>query len=312
MNRKLLKENAKTALKNNFWVAVLVVLVGSFLGSNWTGLMNTGGGSYSSVPASGGSVKETLTEIQEEINSSATSEFNYSYDDTQSEAENIQEFCSEVFDYMDIDEDTFWGIITAFSIGILVVVIIASIIVFCIQFVIGTFLCAPIGIGVNLFFMKNRKAEGRFSNVFDAFGAGKYMNRVKAMFSSNIRIWAWSLLFYFPGMVKHYQYYFMSYIMAENPNISPERAREISTKMSDGQKWNIFVLELSFIGWIILYTIVMIFLTIISCGLLTLPSLLLAYPLNAYQEATYAELYTERREYALLSGVASADELIGF
>lgn len=312
MNRKLLKENAKIALKNNFWMTLLVVLVGTFLGCNWTGLMTNGGGSISFSMPYNGSMRDVLIGVEEGMNSSGASDFDYSYDDSVSETENVREFWSELVDYYNLDKEKIFNILTVFSVGIAIVAIIVSVIVFCIQFVVGSFLNAPIGIGVNTYFMKNRKAQGKFSNVFDAFAAGRYMNRVKAMFSANIRIWAWSLLFYFPGLVKYYQYYFMSYIMAENPNMEPERAREISTKMTAGYKWHIFVLELSFIGWILLCSLVMVLLTVCSCGLLALPSQLLLYPLIAYQKATYAELYTERREYALLNGLASESELIGF
>ena len=47
MNRKLLKENAKLALKQNFWLVMLVVLVAQFLGVADIGVASSGGGSYS-------------------------------------------------------------------------------------------------------------------------------------------------------------------------------------------------------------------------------------------------------------------------
>ena len=43
INRPLLKENAKQVLKRNFWMAMLVCLVGGLLGGNWTGLGRSGG-----------------------------------------------------------------------------------------------------------------------------------------------------------------------------------------------------------------------------------------------------------------------------
>ena len=42
------------------------------------------------------------------------------------------------------------------------------------------------------------------------------------------------------------------YILAENPGIETKRALELSKKMTDGEKFNIFLLQLSFIGWSIL------------------------------------------------------------
>ena len=52
-----------------------------------------------------------------------------------------------------------------------------------------------------------------------------------------------------------YEYKMIPYILAENPRISRKRAFEISKNMMDGEKWNAFVLDLSFIGWNLLSTI---------------------------------------------------------
>ena len=61
-----------------------------------------------------------------------------------------------------------------------------------------------------------------------------------------------------------------------------------------------------------LFVLEEIVLALISCGLLAIPGVLLIYPLVAYKNATYAELYEERREYMLMNGMAREDELIGF
>ena len=62
----------------------------------------------------------------------------------------------------------------------------------------------------------------------------------------------WSLLFVIPGIIKSYEYRMIPYILSENPNISRKRAFEISKQMMKGNKWDTFVLDLSFIGWQIL------------------------------------------------------------
>jgi len=195
---------------------------------------------------------------------------------------------------------------------LLVIIFIIDVIIVCIQFLIGSFLNAPIGVGVNYFFMKNRQAQGKFVDMFSAFFKGRYMKTVKTMFIANIQMYAWSLLFVIPGWIKYYQLYFVSYIMAENPDITPARAREISKQMTQGHKWQIFVLELSFIGWMLLALMLMIVISVMSCFILLLPSVLVLYPVVAYQYATFAELYAERREYALMTGIATSQELSGF
>jgi len=55
-----------------------------------------------------------------------------------------------------------------------------------------------------------------------------------------------------PGIVKAYEYRMIPYLMAEDPTMTKDRAFAESKRMMTGQKWNTFVLDLSFIGWYIL------------------------------------------------------------
>ena len=74
-------------------------------------------------------------------------------------------------------------------------------------------------------------------------------------------------------------------------------AKELSRWMTDGEKMDIFVLELSFIGWSLLCAL--------TCGL----GYLFLAP---YIQATFAELYEALREKALAYGAAAPQELPGF
>lgn len=316
INRRLLKENGRIALKRNFWMIMLVVLVGSLLGANWRGM--SGGGfsfkfnDYNAKDEKAATeyiletIEQTINEFDERKN------FSFEYDYFQSSQKNFEEFYKEVCDYFDITQEQLFQII-CIGIGVcLLVSLIVYAFVVCIQFLIGSFLFAPVGVGYRRYFMKNRKGEAVFDDVFSAFSSGKYMAIVKTMFSTNIRIFGWSLLFYFPGLVKAYEYYFVAYIMAENPYISKERARDISRRMTAGHKWQIFVLELSFIGWYLLFILAEVILALISCGILAIPGMVLVLPVTAYVQVTNAELYAERREYALMAGMVSNEELVGF
>lgn len=334
INRPLLKENAKQVLKRNFWMAILVCLVASLLGGNWTGLGRSGGGRFNfgnSFSSSGSSssyssgsdlsefgssendVNEALEIIEDAIRDTEQgADFYFDYDSSLSEEDNVKAFFQDVLDYFNLtEENVIQGILIFIGVFLLVFVLI-GLIVTVIQFAIGSFVGAPIGVGYRRYFMRNRLGQSSFDDLFSAFSGGHYMDTVKTMFSTNIRIWGWSLLFYFPGLVKYYQYYFVPYIMAENPTISKERAREISSQMSHGHKWQMFVLDLSFLGWMMLYILEETILFFISCGILAIPGVLLIFPLAAYQQATYAELYEERREYMLMTGMVREDELVGF
>ena len=123
------------------------------------------------------------------------------------------------------------------------------------------------------------------------------MNVVKIMFWRELKIFLWSLLFVIPGIIKSYEYSMVPYILAENPHISSERAFELSKKMTRGEKWKIFVLDLSFLGWRIL--------GVLCCCVGEIF-------LQPYVEATYAELYQVMREKAHGLSFSDYSDLPGF
>lgn len=72
-------------------------------------------------------------------------------------------------------------------------------------------------------------------------------------------VFLWSLLFFIPGVVKSYSYSMMFFVMAENPKISAMKAMDISKVLTSGHKADLFVMDLSFLGWM--------FLSLLACGL---------------------------------------------
>ncbi|MCI5752532.1 MAG: DUF975 family protein [Oscillospiraceae bacterium] len=67
-----------------------------------------------------------------------------------------------------------------------------------------------------------------------------------------LKTFLWTLLFYIPGIIKAYQYSMTPYIKSENPRIGASRAIELSGIITNGHKWDLFVMDLSFYGWFIL------------------------------------------------------------
>ena len=175
------------------------------------------------------------------------------------------------------------------GIGVLIVLAAVAGIIFSI------FVTAPITVGQDRFYLQNRLGHGEIGTLFSAFKPG-YMNVVKTVFLKNLYIALWSLLLIVPGIIKSYEYYLVEYILAENPHMDSARALEISRQMTNGQKFEIFFLELSFIGWTIL--------SLITCGIGFLF-------LTPYMQATYAELYTVLRAKAIAEGTVSLEELTG-
>ena len=59
----------------------------------------------------------------------------------------------------------------------------------------------------------------------------------------------WSLLFVIPGIVKSYSYAMAPYILQDAPDTDWEKCIDESKKMMEGNKWQLFCLDFSFIGW---------------------------------------------------------------
>ena len=88
-------------------------------------------------------------------------------------------------------------------------------------------------------------------NLFrDSFG--NWGRKVWGMFLMNFFVSLWSLLLIIPGFIKYYAYALTPYILIDNPELSANQAINLSQKMMKGHKFDMFILHLSFIGWIIL------------------------------------------------------------
>lgn len=77
----------------------------------------------------------------------------------------------------------------------------------------------------------------------------KFWGAFKVTFFVGLFAGLWSLLFIIPGIVKAFSYSMAMYILAENPEIGALEAINRSKAMMNGHKMELFVLELSFIGW---------------------------------------------------------------
>lgn len=169
-----------------------------------------------------------------------------------------------------------------------------AVIGFTIGLVYTLFVVKPVLVGKARFFLSNRKGNTDFVNLFYAFKNGKYLNIVKAMAWRYLFTFLWTLLFIIPGIVKAYAYSMTPYILADNPDIGYDRALKLSMEMTNGYKADIFVLQLSFIGWYLL--------GILCCGIGVIF-------VNPYYEAAMAEMYGQLRKNAIVKGICNPNEL---
>lgn len=151
-------------------------------------------------------------------------------------------------------------------------------------------------VGGNRYFLKSRKnLPTGLGELSGNFKDGNYWNIVKIYFLKNLKIGLWSILFVIPGIIKTYEYFLVDYILAVRPDIDSKTAFTLSKRLMKGHKGDVFLLGLSFFGWI--------FLSLFTFGLLNI-----AY-VNPYIYATYAEFYCCVRARGIMTGIITPMDL---
>ena len=126
-------------------------------------------------------------------------------------------------------------------------------------------------------------------------------------FLQGLYIVLWSLLLVIPGIVKIYSYAMTPYIMAEHPSLTANEAITESRRIMDGNKWRLFCLDFSFIGWELLCSLplyaggflVLKYFTgseamaISLFLLLTIPLSIGFFFVRPYEEAAWATFYRD-------------------
>lgn len=173
------------------------------------------------------------------------------------------------------------GMITGLLAGIATVVIL-------IVLVAKVFVGNLLKMGGYRFFILNQTAQPGIGTLLDGFRSGHYVNIVLTMFLRDLFTTLWSLLLVVPGIVKHYEYLMVPYIIAENPAMDYKETFQISKQMMDGEKMEAFIMDLSFLGWYLL--------SAVTCGLLAI------FYVNPYVQASFAEMYTFNKQKAYQDG----------
>ncbi len=310
-DRIRIKEMAKTAVRRSYWMVVLVAVLVGLLGGNLAGGLTQGQGV--SLNVNNALSVNTDTDMDYEqydhddysdgmwgqpanpweqhgdignqpggnVWDDPTYEENYSWSDVWAgfKAEwndMIKEFSREVG----------LGGHMGVSIFVGIVIVIASIIA--LFFTLFTvFVGNVMTVGGHGWMLRHWRGEDVSAG--EAFAGFRiYKPSVVTMLVRSIYIWLWSLLLVIPGIVKGYAYSMTPYIIYENPNLSADRAIKMSKIMTHGYKWDLFVLNLSFIGWNILSGI--------TGGVVGI------FWVNPYMGLTHAGAYEDLKWKAIQSG----------
>lgn len=103
-------------------------------------------------------------------------------------------------------------------------------------------------------FFFTRLATDKDSTSFSTFidGMNLWLRGILASLWTTLWCFLWSLLFVIPGIVKLYAYSQIYFILSEHPNLTVRKAMQLSKLVTRGYKGELFFMDLSFLGWIIL------------------------------------------------------------
>ena len=139
-----------------------------------------------------------------------------------------------------------------------------------------------------------RVSRGKRPELGDFFGGLTHFgNAALAFLWQSLWIALWLLLLVVPGVVKWLSYSQQLFLLAEYPSLTPRNSLTLSKKLTEGYKWELFVTNCSFLGWLLL--------SLVTCGL----ALLYVIP---YYCTTMAVIYRFLKEKALADGRLSAEE----
>lgn len=258
--RAELKDRARECLRKYYWAAFVVSLIASLVSGFGGG--NGGGISYRTENAGAAG--------------NSGYEFNIPSGNLTENLPNSLGVSSGFLENVSVGSTLhmgrlFWGLLA----GAVIVLIILALVV-------GIFVAPAIEVGRSRFYMESRLMG-------QSAGVGKilwgfthsYLNIVWTMFLRGLFIGLGTILCVIPGIYLSYCYYMVPFILAENPDMKPMEAMRLSKSMMEGHKFDTFILELSFFGWLLLG----------AC--LCFVGTFFVLP---YYDATFAELYTVLRQ----------------
>lgn len=267
-DRKELKARGKAAFQGNYWKCVLVAFL----------MMALVFGGLGTAGREGGRINLNLNQGNQSA-PAVTAPDNFEHISGSGGEQSIDQLPPEIqqaISHAESGGDTdpaIMAIVLAVAGGIIGIMILLGSLV-------KILVMNPLEVGCKGFFLHNSTAPASLSEI--GYGFQDWGRNVWTMFLKDLFVCLWGLLFLIPGIVKHYSYQLVPYLMAEDPTLRGTDAITLSRKLMNGHKWRAFVLDLSFLGWMLL------------SGLTA--NLLGIFYVNPYIYATDAELYRAIRE----------------
>lgn len=284
-NRKKIKKNAKENIKHGYFHSVIVVFICS--------LLLAGGFNYTTKNILNASIKNEQS--HKIINNSKLSNseiidelLEKTIDDKKREERIEKKYTNGVISYI-INETTKTKSLTFTilnginkfifegKIGISVTIILSGILfsLFSILFI------NTLEVGKVRYFLEERRyRKTRVERLLFPYKVKKTFHIAYILFIKSLYQFLWNLTIV-GGVIKHYEYSMIPYILAENPSLSKKQAFKLSKDLTMGNKLDLFYTDLSMIGWSILKLF-----TFNLSGI---------FYSDIYLEAIYAEVYANLR-----------------
>ena len=283
-SRSELKKSAKSNLKKHYLLFVLLCVVASFMGSEFSNSLSIT------------KIDTTVVDSNINVNSKVKDEVEKTVKKVDSVNDNIKNSNK----ILETKRGVFAGIVKSVDSGSLYLTLLKSLRSIIGSSNISVFLSIIISVilfSLFWFFIANTYKvisrrmflEGRvykkvpLKKFVFLLRVKKWWNASKVMFITFVYEFFWSLTI-IGGFIKRYSYFLVPYILAENPTIKSRDAIKLSRDMMNGYKFKCFILELSFIWWRLL-------------GIITLGISEIFFT-DAYRSSTFCEFYADIRKIA--------------
>jgi len=132
--------------------------------------------------------------------------------------------------------------------GAAAILVVTALVMAAAYFILGS----VVGVGYARFNLDlvDREKEPELGTLFGYFRFWK--TTAAASFLQGLYVFLWSLLLIIPGIIAGYSYAMTEFILSEHPHLTASEAIAQSKQLMAGNRFRLFCLEFSFIGWDIL------------------------------------------------------------
>lgn len=223
-DRKALKRQARASLKRNYWAAIIVCFLVCFVAGEFTESMDFIHRNADSV--TNGALLMAVGGVAGE---------------SPPPGDTAGLVLAILFDAATTSQDWLFRMLAG---GLF---LLAALVMLTFRFLVG----GPLRVGARRFFLRNQTEKADFGELFAPIREKRWLHTVWVMFCRDAFVWALYLLV-IPGIIADYTYRMVPYLLAERSDLSRKEVFLLSKQMMKGNRWRMFLFDLTLIPWRIL------------------------------------------------------------